>query len=204
MFEVALAEEIWTAKYRFKTRDGEGDGSFEETAERVARAVAEAEASELRDHWKTRFRDAIADMRFIPAGRVLAGAGTDRSVTLFNCFVMGTIPDSLDGIFEHLKQAALTMQQGGGVGMDFSTIRPAGSPVHGVGADASVVLVEYRGKLVGVAVDEVTEVLRLRPDEIDPPGPEHGASGVITGVGHSGDSIVIILDIHSIIQQVML
>ena len=137
MFEVALAEEIWTAKYRFKTRDGEGDGSFEETTERVARAVAEAEASELRDYWKTRFRDAIADMRFIPAGRVLAGAGTDRSVTLFNCFVMGTIPDSLDGIFEHLKQAALTMQQGGGVGMDFSTIRPAGSPVHGVGADAS-------------------------------------------------------------------
>ena len=137
MFDVALAEEIWTAKYRFKTSEGAGDGSFEETAERVARAVAGAEAPELRDRWETRFGDAIADMRFIPAGRVLAGAGTDRSVTLFNCFVMGTIPDSLDGIFEHLKQAALTMQQGGGVGMDFSTIRPAGSPVHGVGADAS-------------------------------------------------------------------
>ena len=137
MFDVALAEEIWTAKYRFKTGTGEGDGSFEETAERVARAVAQAEVPELREKWKARFRDAIADMRFIPAGRVLAGAGTDRSVTLFNCFVMGTIPDSLDGIFEHLKQAALTMQQGGGVGMDFSTIRPAGSPVHGVGADAS-------------------------------------------------------------------
>jgi ribonucleoside-diphosphate reductase alpha chain len=137
VFDVALAEEIWTAKYRFKTSEGAGDGSFEETAERVARAVAGAEAPELRDRWETRFGDAIADMRFIPAGRVLAGAGTDRSVTLFNCFVMGTIPDSLDGIFEHLKQAALTMQQGGGVGMDFSTIRPAGSPVHGVGADAS-------------------------------------------------------------------
>jgi purine-binding chemotaxis protein CheW len=73
-----------------------------------------------------------------------------------------------------------------------------------VGAEASVVLVEHRGKLIGVAVDEVTEVLRLRPDEIDPPGPEHGATGVITGVGHSADTIVIILDIHSIIQQVML
>jgi purine-binding chemotaxis protein CheW len=80
--------------------------------------------------------------------------------------------------------------------------RRLGGP--GVGADASVVLVEYLGKLVGIAVDEVTEVLRLRPDEIDPPGPEHGAPGVITGVGHSGDTIVIILDIHSIIQQVML
>ena len=136
-FEVALAEEIWTAKYRFKTGRGAGDASFAETAQRVAQAVAAAEVSELRSVWEERFRQAVEGFRFIPAGRVLAGAGTDRSVTLFNCFVMGTIPDSLDGIFEHLKQAALTMQQGGGVGMDFSTIRPAGSPVHGVGADAS-------------------------------------------------------------------
>ena len=136
-FDVALAEEIWTAKYRFRTGNGDGDGSFIETADRVAKAIAEAEALELRENWQAKFRDAVAEMRFIPAGRVLAGAGTDRSVTLFNCFVMGTIPDSLDGIFEHLRQAALTMQQGGGVGMDFSTIRPAGSPVRGVGAEAS-------------------------------------------------------------------
>lgn len=136
-FDIALAEEIWTAKYRFRTGNGDGDGSFIETADRVAKAIAEAEAPELRENWQAKFRDAVAEMRFIPAGRVLAGAGTDRSVTLFNCFVMGTIPDSLDGIFEHLRQAALTMQQGGGVGMDFSTIRPAGSPVRGVGAEAS-------------------------------------------------------------------
>ncbi|HET7605065.1 MAG TPA: adenosylcobalamin-dependent ribonucleoside-diphosphate reductase [Sphingomicrobium sp.] len=135
-FEVALAEEIWTSKYRFTTAEG-GDLSFAETAARVAKAVASAEAPEQRARHETSFREAIADFRFIPAGRVLAGAGTDRAVTLFNCFVMGTIPDSLDGIFEHLKQAALTMQQGGGVGMDFSTIRPAGSHVRGVAADAS-------------------------------------------------------------------
>ena len=137
LFDLALAEEIWTEKYRFTAPNGTGDASFAETATRVARAVAAAEVPGLSQHWETRFREAIADMRFMPAGRVLAGAGTDRSVTLFNCFVMGTIPDSLDGIFEHLKQAALTMQQGGGVGMDFSTIRPAGSFVRGVGADAS-------------------------------------------------------------------
>ena len=136
-FEVALAEEIWTAKYRFTPAEGEGDESFAATAARVAAAVAEAEAPSLREHWRTRFEEAIADFRFIPAGRILAGAGTGRSVTLFNCFVMGTIPDSLEGIFDHLKQAALTMQQGGGVGMDFSTIRPGGSEVKGVGADAS-------------------------------------------------------------------
>jgi ribonucleoside-diphosphate reductase alpha chain len=137
MFEVALAEEIWTAKYRFRPDEGEGDGSYAETAQRVAGAVAAAEVPASRKKWEATFRKAIEDFRFIPAGRVLAGAGTDRSVTLFNCFVMGTIPDSLDGIFQHLKQAALTMQQGGGVGMDFSSIRPSGSRVLGVGADAS-------------------------------------------------------------------
>jgi ribonucleoside-diphosphate reductase alpha chain len=136
-FEVALAEEIWTAKYRFRSQEGEGDASFAETAARVACAVAAAEVPDLRSSWEERFREAIEDFRFIPAGRVLAGAGTERSVTLFNCFVMGAIPDSLEGIFEHLKQAALTMQQGGGVGMDFSTIRPSGALVKGVAAEAS-------------------------------------------------------------------
>ena len=58
-------------------------------------------------------------------------------MTLFNCFVMGTIPDSMGGIFEMLREAALTMQQGGGIGYDFSTIRPKGAPVQGVAADAS-------------------------------------------------------------------
>ena len=136
-FEVALAEEIWTAKYRFNEANGNGDNSFAETAARVARAAAAAETADRQAFWEERFREAIEDFRFIPAGRILAGAGTSRSVTLFNCFVMGTIPDSLDGIFEHLKQAALTMQQGGGVGMDFSTIRPTGAFVKGVAAEAS-------------------------------------------------------------------
>ena len=75
--------------------------------------------------------------KFLPAGRVIAGAGTGRSVTLFNCFVMGTIGDDMSSIFENLREAALTMQQGGGIGHDFSTLRPQGAPVKGVGADAS-------------------------------------------------------------------
>jgi len=137
VFANVLAEEIWTAKYRFQTAEGDGDGDFAATIARVSSAIAEAEPVEQRDYWRERFADALRDFRFIPAGRILAGAGTNRSVTLFNCFVMGTIPDSLDGIFAHLREAAVTMQQGGGVGMDFSTIRPAGSPVKGVGADAS-------------------------------------------------------------------
>ena len=135
-FANVLAEEIWTAKYRYQAPDG-GDEDFAATIARVSQAVAEAEPEQQRNYWQERFIDALTDFRFIPAGRILAGAGTNRSVTLFNCFVMGTVPDSLEGIFAHLREAAITMQQGGGVGMDFSTIRPSGSPVKGVGADAS-------------------------------------------------------------------
>ncbi|HET9335821.1 MAG TPA: adenosylcobalamin-dependent ribonucleoside-diphosphate reductase [Sphingomicrobium sp.] len=136
-FANVLAEEIWTAKYRFQKPDGDGDSDFEATIARVSNAITGAEPEDRRDYWRDRFADALRGFRFIPAGRILAGAGTDRSVTLFNCFVMGAIPDSLEGIFSHLREAAITMQQGGGVGMDFSTVRPSGSPVKGVGADAS-------------------------------------------------------------------
>jgi ribonucleoside-diphosphate reductase alpha chain len=87
--------------------------------------------------WAKRFYEALDGFKFIPAGRIVAGAGTARHVTLFNCFVMGTVPDDMGGIFGHLREAALTMQQGGGIGYDFSTLRPKGAAVKGVGADAS-------------------------------------------------------------------
>jgi ribonucleoside-diphosphate reductase alpha chain len=135
-FDATISGEIWNSKYRFQS-DGGGDGSVEQTWARVAEAVAGAETARARARWRDRFEGALTDFKFLPAGRIIAGAGTGRSVTLFNCFVMGTIPDNLNGIFEHLREAALTMQQGGGVGMDFSTIRPCGAPVHGVGAQAS-------------------------------------------------------------------
>src|SRR5207245_8971602 len=98
---------------------------------------AAAHAQPQRAHWAERFYDALAGFQALPPGRILAGAGTERSVTLFNCFVMGAIPDDMGGIFAHLREAALTMQQGGGIGYDFSTLRPKGTIVKGVGADAS-------------------------------------------------------------------
>src|SRR5258708_10186104 len=107
----------------------------EDTGGRVPNAAAAREAEPQR--WAERFYAAMSDFRFLPAGRVVAGAGAGRQVTLFNCFVMGTIPDDMGGIFTQLREAALTMQQGGGIGYDFSTLRPKGAPVHGVGADAS-------------------------------------------------------------------
>ena len=131
-----ISQQIWDMKYRLKGTDGKPvDNTIEDSWHRVAAALAEAETQP--DDWKQPFFEALDDFRFLPAGRILSGAGTDRTVTLFNCFVMGTIPDDMSGIFEHLRQAALTMQQGGGIGYDFSTLRPNGASVEGVGADAS-------------------------------------------------------------------
>ncbi|MCX7646741.1 MAG: adenosylcobalamin-dependent ribonucleoside-diphosphate reductase [Rhodobacteraceae bacterium] len=135
-FAAPIAEAIWDMKYRLKDEHGRPvDVTVEDTWRRIARALAAVETHPAA--WEDRFYAALEDFRFLPAGRIVAGAGTEREVTLFNCFVMGTIPDSLEGIFQALKEAALTMQQGGGIGYDFSTIRPKGAPVAGVAADAS-------------------------------------------------------------------
>jgi ribonucleoside-diphosphate reductase alpha chain len=133
-----IAHDIWDMKYRFKRPDGTPvDETVEDTWRRVARTLAAVEAPADRARWEETFYDVMAGYRFLPAGRILAGAGTGRSVTLFNCFVMGTLDDSMPGIFQGLKEAALTLQQGGGIGHDFSSLRPSGAPVAGVGADAS-------------------------------------------------------------------
>ncbi len=135
-FSAPIAESIWDMKYRLKAADGAVvDGTVEDTWRRIARALAEVETDP--ETWEARFYDALEGFKYLPAGRIVAGAGTGRSVTLFNCFVMGTVPDSMGGIFDMLKEAALTMQQGGGIGYDFSTIRPKGAAVAGVAADAS-------------------------------------------------------------------
>ncbi len=135
-FAAPIAEQIWDMKYRFKQADGTpNDQTVEDTWRRIARDLAKVEDDS--EHWEQKFYEALEDFKYLPAGRITAGAGTARQVTLFNCFVMGTIPDSMGGIFDMLKEAALTMQQGGGIGYDFSTIRPRGADVHGVAADAS-------------------------------------------------------------------
>lgn len=150
----SISEFIWDAKYRLKTFDGTPiDQTVDDTWRRVAKALAQGEipfilrdgsredpafdAEAVVKKWEDRFYEVMVHGLFSPAGRIIAGAGSGRNVTLSNCFTMGTIPDSMDGIFTHLKEAALTMQQGGGIGYDFSTIRPKGAEVKGVAADAS-------------------------------------------------------------------
>lgn len=110
--------------------------SIEATLDRVALAVSNAEPHH-RDDWRERFRAILSDFRFLPGGRILAGAGTARLTTLLNCFVAGVLEDSIQGIFNALREAMLTLQAGGGIGVDFSNLRPMGSPAVASAGTAS-------------------------------------------------------------------
>ncbi len=136
-FLAEISRHVWDSKYRWREPDAVRDQTVEDSWRRVARALASVEKSADRVGWEQRFYSILEDFRFLPGGRIQAGAGTGHRVTLFNCFVMGTIEDSLDSIFDALKEGALTMQQGGGVGYDFSTLRPSGALAVSVGVSAS-------------------------------------------------------------------
>jgi ribonucleoside-diphosphate reductase alpha chain len=130
-FSMEISRHIWRTRYRFA-----GEASIGDSWRRVAQAIAAAEKQDP-ERWAQRFYHLLEDFRFLPGGRILAGAGTGHRVTLFNCFVMGEIADDLTSIFEALKEGALTMQHGGGVGYDFSTLRPAGTVAAASGSIAS-------------------------------------------------------------------
>ena len=132
----AIGHYIWDTKYRYREGDAVRDHTIADSWHRIAHALAGVEGGGQLE-WQQRFYNALEGFRFLPGGRIQAGVGTGHRVTLFNCFVMGTIEDSMDGIFDALKEGALTMQQGGGVGNDFSTLRPAGTVARSVGAVAS-------------------------------------------------------------------
>ncbi len=136
-FHEPVSWQIWDAKYRYREGTQLRDQTIEDTWRRVAQAVAAAEPETERARWAERFYQVLYGFKFLPGGRILAGAGTRHRVTLFNCFVMGIIEDSLEGILDSLKEGALTMQQGGGVGYDFSTLRPAGTRARTTGTIAS-------------------------------------------------------------------
>lgn len=133
-----IQELVWNEKYRLKRPDGTiVDNTIEDTFRRVANALSEPEKPERRGEWAEKFYGVMSSFEFLPAGRIIAGAGSGRDVTLMNCYVMGTIEDSLDGIMEALAESAATLKTGGGIGMDFSTLRPRGAPVAGVESTSS-------------------------------------------------------------------
>mgnify|MGYP003630966961 FL=1 len=137
VFEQPISRQIWETKYQFRIGPRPVDQTINDTWRRVANGLASIETPSARDVWAAKFYDAMEDFKLIPGGRILAGCRTGRDVTLCNTFVMKTIPDSLSGIMDTIKDAALTMKMGGGIGFDFSTLRPHGAPVHGLGCSAA-------------------------------------------------------------------
>ena len=133
--------DIWDKKYRLKAKDGQAiDETIDGTRQRVARALAEVEATpELREHWYEKFLWALRHGA-IPAGRIISNAGAwehKPATSTINCTVSGTILDSMDDILRKVHEAGLTLKSGAGIGYEFSTLRPRGAYVSGAGAYTS-------------------------------------------------------------------
>ncbi len=145
-FDNPLSFQVWREKYR-----APGEQEIERSWRRVARAVSSVEGGR-HGVWEKRYLALLEGFRFLPGGRILAGAGTGRRVTLFNCFVGGLPDDDPDILFRTLKETAVTLRQGGGVGLDFSTLRPAGVPetAEGPPAIGPVALLELWNSLCNV------------------------------------------------------
>jgi ribonucleoside-diphosphate reductase alpha chain len=120
-----ISQEIHQMKYR-----GKGE-NFKEAMIRIADALKDDE-----EHYKA-FKDILLNMRFLPAGRVQSAMGSPRAVTAFNCFVSQTIKDSMDSIMSAAREAAETMRLGGGIGYDFSTLRPRGALIKSLDSRSS-------------------------------------------------------------------
>jgi ribonucleoside-diphosphate reductase alpha chain len=126
----SISRLIWDMKYRHRDRGKVLDVAIEDTWQRVAKAVAAAEKPPERAAWEHKFYQILENYQFLPGGRILAGAGTQHQVTLLNCFVMDIPEDSLQGVFTALSEGELTLREGGGVGYDFSILRPQGETIH--------------------------------------------------------------------------
>lgn len=137
MFKESISQTVWDLKYRYRLHGQIMDQTIEDTWRRVAQAVAMAEPAAQRLVWENAFYRILEKFQYLPGGRILAGAGTAYPVTLFNCFVMDIAEDSLKAIFHALEEGAMTLQQGGGVGYDFSILRPAGDLVNRTGSTAT-------------------------------------------------------------------
>jgi ribonucleoside-diphosphate reductase alpha chain len=132
--------DIWDKKYRLTAKDGTPiDHTMDDTYKRVARALADVERDEVREHWYAEFLWALR-RGAIPAGRVTSNAGAlehKPATSTINCTVSGTIRDSMDDILRKVHEAGLTLKAGCGIGYEFSTLRPRGAYVSGAGAYTS-------------------------------------------------------------------
>lgn len=133
-----IREKVFLDRYSLKDKAGNPiEKNPEEMWRRVARGISQVEKRGKRKEWEEKFYSAMEDFKFVPGGRVLAGAGTGYAVTFYNCFVIPSPPDSRDGILDNLKAMIEIMARGGGVGVNISSLRPKGTRVRKVNGFSS-------------------------------------------------------------------
>ena len=134
-----MQQKVFSDRYALKDQDGKPiEQHLVEMWERVSEAIAAAEPNEtLQAEWQQHFYDILADFRFVPGGRILAGAGTGTDVTFYNCYVIPSPADSRGGIMDNLKLLVDIMARGGGVGVNLSSLRPRGSYIKTVNGTSS-------------------------------------------------------------------
>jgi len=159
-----LSAYVWRTQYQNHEGGSYGELRVRDTWRRVAHTLAEVERSD-REVWEERFYGVLEGFRFMPEARTQACVGTQKPVTLFNCFVMGTLGDSADGSSAALREGELTLQQGGGLSYDLSSLLPRGTRARATGAAASgpVSLLERWGALRG----ELMATLRCDHPDIE-------------------------------------
>lgn len=133
-----IRQKVFLDRYSLKNKSGEPtEKTPEEMWRRVARGVAKIEKAGVRSEMEDRFYHVMEDFKFVPAGRILSGAGTDYQVTFFNCFVIPSPKDSREGILESLRQLVEIQSRSGGVGLNLSSLRPRGARVKKVNGTSS-------------------------------------------------------------------
>jgi len=133
-----IANKVFLDRYTLKDKQGNPiESKPQEMWRRVAKGIAKIETPEKRKFWEKKFYHAMTDFKYVPGGRILAGAGTGYQVTFYNCFVIPSPKDSRDGILETLKQMVEIMAHGGGVGINMSSLRPRGFRVRKVNGFSS-------------------------------------------------------------------
>lgn len=134
-----LAQKVFFDRYALKNSEGKRiEDTPEEMWHRVSKAISSNEAApEAKIHWEKEFYSVLEGFKFVPAGRILTGAGSGVPLTFYNCFVIPSPADSRGGIFDSVKLMVEIMARGGGVGVNLSSLRPRGTYVKGVNGTAS-------------------------------------------------------------------
>lgn len=133
-----ISEKVFLDRYSVKDKKGNPvEKKPQEMWNRIAKAVAEIEVKGKKSTWTKEFNWALKDFKYVPGGRILAGAGTGYNVTFYNCFVIPSPKDSRGGILDTLKNMVEIMARGGGVGINLSSLRPRGTRVRKVNGFSS-------------------------------------------------------------------